>query len=166
MFKEPKLKANHNLNLIIFKKVPSIYQCSKNRNWKQITTICSLMLLLIQYLSMFKEPKLKANHNRQHNSSTWRKSIYQCSKNRNWKQITTTQLPFTTPSPVFINVQRTEIESKSQLLIVNYYIISKYLSMFKEPKLKANHNCMTYYKFSNVVFINVQRTEIESKSQQ
>jgi hypothetical protein len=44
------------------------------------------------------------------------------------------------PSTVFINVQRTEFESKSQQAICRGFCMFQYLSMFKEPKLKANHN--------------------------
>ncbi len=63
------------------------------------------------------------------------------------------------------NVQRAKVESKSQQvedLVLNH--IGCY-QMYKELKLKANHNSYTLSATQRVMLPNVQRAKVESKSQ-
>jgi len=67
----------------------------------------------------------------------------------------------------FISVlQRTEIESKSQLLAILLFIKNCLYQSCKERKLKANHNGLTSANLPEAFISVLQRTEIESKSQQ
>ena len=70
--------------------------------------------LALRCYQMYKELKLKANHNRSSNPS-------------NFFQM----LP---------NVQRAKVESKSQLRWATKLSASRCYQMYKELKLKANHN--------------------------
>ena len=86
---------------------------------------------------MYKEQKLKANHNV---SSKFK------------------------PSNVLLsNVQRTKVESKSQQVVYIYGNGLSCYQMYKEQKLKANHN--GEFKGFSVegLLSNVQRTKVESK---
>jgi len=38
MYKEQKLKANHNLFHTLSVRLKVVIKCTKNKNWKQITT--------------------------------------------------------------------------------------------------------------------------------
>ena len=145
MFKEPKLKANHNNLDCIYLILLSIYQCSKNRNWKQITTDTPNPYETLKVFINVQRTEIESKSQHKLISLSIFNSIYQCSKNRNWKQITTITSLIDLTSIVFINVQRTEIESKSQPIQIIMQSKLKYLSMFKEPKLKANHNINITY---------------------
>ena len=192
MFKEPILKANHNVSTAFYYVFESIYQCSKNQFWKQITTaFCCFLCSFLVFINV-QRTNFESKSQLRWNTCIRIVSIYQCSKNQFWKQITTNLVYGNGAAKVFINVQRTNFESKSQLVRLVMLKLMEYLSMFKEPILKANHNSLalrgilglSIYQCSKNqfwkqittlkpngnqrfwVFINVQRTNFESKSQQ
>ena len=94
----------------------------------------------LSWYQMYKELKLKANHN----TGIFFSCAYfvgiKCTKNWNWKQITTGSGHGGGKEELVSNVQRTEIESKSQLTISNGRFKFCWYQMYKELKLKANHN--------------------------
>ena len=140
---------------------------------------------------MYKELKLKANHNPAGELPQNKIVVIKCTKSWSWKQITTSNSSGICSSLLLSNVQRAEVESKSQLR----YLCPKYYhscyQMYKELKLKANHNLSTSVPADVIVVIkctkswswkqittravvahrahkllsNVQRAEVESKSQ-
>ena len=63
------------------------------------------------------------------------------------------------------NVQRAEVESKSQLKTSTWNKQFCCYQMYKELKLKANHNLHRKDAKSLLLLSNVQRAEVESKSQ-
>ena len=140
MYKEQKLKANHNLEIKPSPDGIVVIKCTKNKNWKQITTINpldvdhTLLLSNVQRTKiesksqpgsfkgfftdscyqMYKEQKLKANHNRSALNNKICHVVIKCTKNKNWKQITTIASDSVVKESLLSNVQRTKIESKSQ----------------------------------------------------
>ena len=88
---------------------------------------------------MYKEQKLKANHN--------------------------TGLVITYLYGLLSNVQRTKVESKSQLGQYSITFNLRCYQMYKEQKLKANHNDADLHIHLVMLLSNVQRTKVESKSQ-
>ena len=139
----------------------------------------------------YKEQKLKANHNQQMKMVCIVYVVIKNTKNKNWKQITTSNAIFSSISLLSSKIQRTKIESKSQLSVV--FVLYSFCchQKYKEQKLKANHNHIKIVKvFMSVVIKNtknknwkqittadyiekiynelsskIQRTKIESKSQ-
>ena len=138
-----------------------------------------------------KERKLKANHNIKNGELYCIGTECCLSKNANWKQITTNFFLFLFHSKLNVVYQRTQIESKSQLIQIIFAKCFYWMLFIKERKLKANHNFFWLLKISaatecclsknanwkqittfafdylqkqslNVVY---QRTQIESKSQ-
>ncbi len=63
------------------------------------------------------------------------------------------------------NVQRAKVESKSQPNGYKYANLKGCYQMYKELKLKANHNLICYYCYITWMLPNVQRAKVESKSQ-
>ena len=63
------------------------------------------------------------------------------------------------------NVQRTKVESKSQLDFYDVTAVAGCYQMYKEQKLKANHNFNLHKQKYKMLLSNVQRTKVESKSQ-
>jgi hypothetical protein len=61
------------------------------------------------------------------------------------------------------NVQRTKVESKSQPSAAWGGIFISCYQMYKEQKLKANHNGMIVPEDIRLLLSNVQRTKVESK---
>ena len=114
---------------------------------------------------MYKELKLKANHNCNCELKNICQVVIKCTKSWSWKQITTRYISCFRSFKLLSNVQRAEVESKSQL---GYERGAKVLScyqMYKELKLKANHNSKLKVIKAAMLLSNVQRAEVESKSQ-
>ena len=165
MYKELKLKANHNTYApyLFLEKV--VIKCTKSWSWKQITTGSKLHARAWCCYQMYKELKLKANHNTIVCIQSIRLVVIKCTKSWSWKQITTGGKVGIGTTTLLSNVQRAEVESKSQLQTsFNIKKLSCY-QMYKELKLKANHNCTYRNISSNMLLSNVQRAEVESKSQ-
>ena len=89
---------------------------------------------------MYKELKLKANHNISHSVCRIKFVVIKCTKSWSWKQITTQRLRSLIFLPLLSNVQRAEVESKSQLRHRRGLRTLRCYQMYKELKLKANHN--------------------------
>ena len=191
MYKELKLKANHNLLETSPFAVGVVIKCTKSWSWKQITTARISFDRLMELLSnvqraevesksqllarrsalgigcyqMYKELKLKANHNCELISLIWSTVVIKCTKSWSWKQITTVANNVTDSTTLLSNVQRAEVESKSQLCIYCSNGGSSCYQMYKELKLKANHNFEISIVKGCLLLSNVQRAEVESKSQ-
>ncbi len=89
---------------------------------------------------MYKEQKLKANHNMKLKFKVTATVVIKCTKNKSWKQITTIHKKSSDSGKLLSNVQRTKVESKSQPETLDLQIESSCYQMYKEQKLKANHN--------------------------
>ena len=89
---------------------------------------------------MYKELKLKANHNPLHEILFRLAVVIKCTKSWSWKQITTMSLAGIPTGWLLSNVQRAEVESKSQLSHQHTLPAYRCYQMYKELKLKANHN--------------------------
>ena len=63
---------------------------------------------------MYKELKLKANHNNFNDKVTISNVVIKCTKSWSWKQITTAEVYLANNRALLSNVQRAEVESKSQ----------------------------------------------------
>ena len=139
---------------------------------------------------MYKELKLKANHNHFWYGVRKRWVVIKCTKSWSWKQITTSTKPPTLRNMLLSNVQRAEVESKSQQSSGESIAVIRCYQMYKELKLKANHNhrvllycvlfvvikCTKSWSWKQITTIpgtvssyilllsNVQRAEVESKS--
>ncbi len=164
--KEHNLKANHNKRKVDKKGKVSVCNLSKNTIWKQITTApprvvvvrvlyaiyqrtqsesksqlsnpaCGLPLLCMQSI---KEHNLKANHNGFAHRIFQLLSVCNLSKNTIWKQITTDQGFFLSMKNLYAIYQRTQSESKSQLIIASWIFSIVCMQSIKEHNLKANHN--------------------------
>ena len=189
--KERKLKANHNSKMPDLEEAITECCLSKNANWKQITTMDVKQTHSSYWMLFIKERKLKANHNSFTSSEAFNNTECCLSKNANWKQITTYRVNSWCNCQLNVVYQRTQIESKSQLVNSNLASCDYWMLFIKERKLKANHNHQQHYPTKyltecclsknanwkqittpvllcsrenqlNVVY---QRTQIESKSQ-
>ena len=165
-YKEQKLKANHNVDIKVSTNFYVVTKNTKNKSWKQITTVTTslppAMVLLpkihrtkveskSQQISLimskilgcyqkYKEQKLKANHNywlflftyflllpkiqrtkveskSQHcpRCRTTFTVVTKNTKNKSWKQITTPSGMYSYTVTLLPKIQRTKVESKSQL---------------------------------------------------
>ncbi len=114
--KEHNLKANH--NSVAGTKITRISVCnlSKNTIWKQITTIDIGYFQKCVCMQSIKEHNLKANHNNLGCLESLSRSVCNLSKNTIWKQITTPRLSKRIRVCLYAIYQRTQSESKSQLL--------------------------------------------------
>ena len=112
---------------------------SKIRNWKQITTWKGREENYFSLYQYVKDQKLKANHN--------------------LTAVADIQIQF-------ISVcQRSEIESKSQLIKYCWTCSRRLYQYVKDQKLKANHNIIRCVWLTSLFISVCQRSEIESKSQ-
>ena len=159
--------------------VTVVIKNTKNKSWKQITTYIrqhkksfrllskiqrtkvesksqqkvNLVLHLISCYQKYKEQKLKANHNRCSSTISTVGVVIKNTKNKSWKQITTYLILSTLSSLLLSKIQRTKVESKSQLYACFCkYIIGCY-QKYKEQKLKANHNLYIHYLYLHLVVI-------------
>ena len=179
MYKELKLKANHNITSMSVPFTWVVIKCTKSWSWKQITTklapryFVSWLLSNVQRAEvesksqpfgvlgcpcpscyqMYKELKLKANHNNKIFVSVTSVVVIKCTKSWSWKQITTLLSLSILIFVLLSNVQRAEVESKSQP--VPYYRTWHYscYQMYKELKLKANHNVARWITITITVVI-------------
>ncbi len=143
-----------------------VIKCTKNKSWKQITTsfwatrLKTMLLSNVQRTKvesksqhvvmatvtkkscyqMYKEQKLKANHNLNNSKGLLHLVVIKCTKNKSWKQITTIDLVLKKANELLSNVQRTKVESKSQRSVIIQINYCSCYQMYKEQKLKANHN--------------------------
>ena len=141
MYKELKLKANHNALSTVTVTIDVVIKCTKSWSWKQITTAKftedkKIMLLsnvqraevesksqlryvpsfsFLSCYQMYKELKLKANHNTAARCAANTNVVIKCTKSWSWKQITTKYPYQLLIIGLLSNVQRAEVESKSQL---------------------------------------------------
>ena len=139
---------------------------SKNTIWKQITTISLLLSQLISLHAIYqrtqfesksqlavmriyswsvcmqsiKEHNLKANHNAHIEREPEGQSACNLSKNTIWKQITTYWRGDRYVKDLHAIYQRTQFESKSQLLLTQQLKSGICMQSIKEHNLKANHN--------------------------
>ena len=191
MYKELKLKANHNcaaLTCVAQALLSNVQRAEVESKSQQYLVNAGETVSCYQ---MYKELKLKANHNKEQQHKIVSTVVIKCTKSWSWKQITTRPHIASFPCWLLSNVQRAEVESKSQQINSNLKRIIGCYQMYKELKLKANHNapnltifspysCYQMYKElklkanHNVAFFylchvgllsNVQRAEVESKSQ-
>ena len=155
--KEHNLKANHNWATQFQILIDSVCNLSKNTIWKQITTFrsCSkevVYLYAIYQRTQFesksqqartypcaaivcmqsiKEHNLKANHNRIAESMCHHHSVCNLSKNTIWKQITTNSATQLTAQFLYAIYQRTQFESKSQLILENIHEVTSVCNLSK-----------------------------------
>ncbi len=140
MYKEQKLKANHNTKhedrklLMLLSNV----QRTKVESKSQLVGIVGNQV--VSCYQMYKEQKLKANHNVYTFTIRSTFVVIKCTKNKSWKQITTDATSWVYAPTLLSNVQRTKVESKSQLLLLRLFLRLCCYQMYKEQKLKANHN--------------------------
>ena len=87
--KVTKLKANHNLFLLVFLVLPAVSYITKLLNWKQITTSACSGFILRSCFLYHKVTKLKANHNEELGMYLPYNAVSYITKLLNWKQITT-----------------------------------------------------------------------------
>ena len=191
MYKELKLKANHNMRRRLISLRWVVIKCTKSWSWKQITTMLTISIYRTTLLSnvqraevesksqlvlisghfglscyqMYKELKLKANHNRTSMLLGEKRVVIKCTKSWSWKQITTEPHGSLFFYGLLSNVQRAEVESKSQPGLAADPAAARCYQMYKELKLKANHNPKASANFWLMLLSNVQRAEVESKSQ-
>ena len=117
-------------------------------------------------LSNVQRAEVESKSQRTGESWALHKVVIKCTKSWSWKQITTHQMLLILEFRLLSNVQRAEVESKSQLQLTLSGLIPCCYQMYKELKLKANHNNIGYYCSFVMLLSNVQRAEVESKSQQ
>ena len=139
-YKEQKLKANHNRNALILVVLAVVIKTTKNKSWKQITTIttatnkAAMLLSKLQRTKVesksqlwgllpsstngcyqnYKEQKLKANHNLFRFLTSAPVVVIKTTKNKSWKQITTMVCIWLLMPKLLSKLQRTKVESKSQ----------------------------------------------------
>ena len=112
----------------------------------------SLPFVKVSCYQMYKELKLKANHNCTNVCFIINNVVIKCTKSWSWKQITTKDRKKFLWEELLSNVQRAEVESKSQPGLHNALSGVSCYQMYKELKLKANHNGYTCpYSHSCVV---------------
>ena len=177
---EIESKSQH---IRIFEKAYPVYiSMSKIRNWKQITTrniLYSARMSLYQYV---KDQKLKANHNHppclppgssfisvcqrseiesksQRQGREWQipLCLYQYVKDQKLKANHNINKIAPIPAPFISVCQRSEIESKSQLLLNSsrfYHCLYQYV---KDQKLKANHNTINIFILPIWVYISMSK---------
>ena len=164
--KEHNLKANHNVRTGILREVISVCNLSKNTIWKQITTADQqakphpALYAIYQRtqsesksqpeqqaieaakicMQSIKEHNLKANHNSLSHVFPSAQSVCNLSKNTIWKQITTCWRWCGNCGRLYAIYQRTQSESKSQLVLVTSTKWLVCMQSIKEHNLKANHN--------------------------
>ena len=140
-YKEQKLKANHNPCGSISLSEKVVTKNTKTKSWKQITTlqvrvsVVNVLLPKIQRTKVesksqhnavgnwymqccyqkYKEQKLKANHNNATSVAKGITVVTKNTKNKSWKQITTPAQMAQWYHLLLPKIQRTKVESKSQL---------------------------------------------------
>ena len=127
IYKEQKLKANHNTHWFIRRCFTVVIKYTKNKSWKQITTDFSISRSSSSCYQIYKEQKLKANHNFNHKPGRFLFVVIKYTKNKSWKQITTIVLSYTCNPGCY--------------------------QIYKEQKLKANHNRICTMNFLQMVVI-------------
>ena len=113
-FKDTKMKANHNVEIIFPLLLLAVSNGSKILKWKQITTSDWFGSRSACCFQWFKDTKMKANHNRIKSLSSRDTAVSNGSKILKWKQITTRGLHSRRTGSCF--------------------------QWFKDTKMKANHN--------------------------
>ena len=83
---------------------------------------------------------MKANHNCVTHALEWIESVCNLSKNTIWKQITTPITLCWIQIPLYAIYQRTQYESKSQLIAPLSIATPVCMQSIKEHNMKANHN--------------------------
>ena len=122
------MKANHNTNIKIAFVGIVVSNDSKILKWKQITTKSETVLKSESCFQWFKDTKMKANHNNW-NDGIWHVFVVSNdSKILKWKQITTS---------------------------FSYFIVRfSCFQWFKDTKMKANHNILSFIVSLNSVVSN------------
>jgi len=189
--KDTKLKAIHNLYILVLICIFVVVQRAKIQNWKQFTTI--LLLSFSSFLLLFKEQRYKIESNSQHliercfivnsccskSKDTKLKAIHnnvitdnilyivvvQRAKIQNWKQFTTYLSDLPTISGLLFKEQRYKIESNSQQHLFWIYHLTSCCSKSKDTKLKAIHNSSVIAPKAFWLLFKEQRYKIESNSQ-
>ena len=146
IYKEQKLKANHNGKDRCMFITYVVIKYTKNKSWKQITTRTIMEKKLFCCYQIYKEQKLKANHNSSIIKAYKFSVVIKYTKNKSWKQITTQIHIHRQLYRLLSNIQRTKVESKSQLFLVVYKLMDCCYQIYKEQKLKANHNGVVLVK--------------------
>ena len=191
MYKELKLKANHNAFDAIQKKNKVVIKCTKSWSWKQITTLCFFCIFVTSLLSNVQRAEVESKSQRWCSYACYIRSCYQMYKELKLKANHNGVWPQPLKKRLLSNVQRAEVESKSQRNDLGILSAVRCYQMYKELKLKANHNLTLFNAFVLSVVIkctkswswkqittsqlcgllpglllsNVQRAEVESKSQ-
>ena len=127
MYKEQKLKANHNQPQIKAIRIFVVIKCTKNKSWKQITTNLQIIAIIFALLSNVQRTKVESKSQLLHDGTYGVEVVIKCTKNKSWKQITTYRL------------YRVHKERCYQ--------------MYKEQKLKANHNLLVMVDVNCTVVI-------------
>ncbi len=163
--KEHNLKANHNSSGegIPNSDLYAIYQRTQSESKSQLAQKDALR----KYVCMqsIKEHNLKANHNHSLFSVLKLLSVCNLSKNTIWKQITTIWRYIWNTGILYAIYQRTQSESKSQLLLIRSVHYCLCMQSIKEHNLKANHNSDLDLVPHLALYAIYQRTQSESKSQ-
>ena len=89
--KVTKLKTNHNQNIFVRRGFSAVSYITKLLNWKQITTIFAIAILIRSCFLYNKVTKLKTNHNLLGFLISLSLAVSYITKLLNWKQITTGQ---------------------------------------------------------------------------
>ena len=113
-FKDTKMKANHNVQLLVVSLALAVSNGSKILKWKQITTYSRPSRHCWCCFQWFKDTKMKANHNVTLPYRSATVAVSNGSKILKWKQITTYLSIFNSSKRCF--------------------------QWFKDTKMKANHN--------------------------
>ena len=130
-FKDTKMKANHNVMLLIIVVLMVVSSGSKILKWKQITTHWFYFIEEYSCFQWFKDTKMKANHNYRILLLFLLHVVSSGSKILKWKQITTEPAQRATKNSCF--------------------------QWFKDTKMKANHNHLPAVRASSLLFPVVQR---------
>ncbi len=189
--KEHNLKANHNRQRCILWWNTSVCNLSKNTIWKQITTNKGVAtyqnilyaiyqrtqsesksqqnrssgLLKSVCMQSIKEHNLKANHNNLVTSCTVENSVCNLSKNTIWKQITTNISNLNSIRDLYAIYQRTQSESKSQLLPDPVLTQMSVCNLSKNTIWKQITTFLIRFNERDFLYAIYQRTQSESKSQ-
>ena len=158
--KEHNLKANHNQTAWPTWARQSVCNLSKNTIWKQITTGIPKPANYEVCMQSIKEHNLKANHNHHKELPNYRHSVCNLSKNTIWKQITTHPVKGHFQFYLYAIYQRTQSESKSQLLYRARYHRLFCMQSIKEHNLKANHNKDAFGKELPISVCNLSKNTI------
>ncbi len=111
-------------------------------------------------MQSIKEHNLKANHNSYLRRIWLGKSVCNLSKNTIWKQITTRNSLYCWNQFLYAIYQRTQFESKSQLMNISGGEPDVCMQSIKEHNLKANHNLSNVYNIKRSSVCNLSKNTI------